>query len=215
MRYIKYLLLIILVGGVLILQGCGEDAGVNEYTPDGIEEVADDIADPATEPVVTDPPTEPPTTTEKPPVITEEIIKWTFTEDDMIFRAANQVTDLRVEDGILKLTSIGGDPFLHTIDADLEINAADVDYIKIRIRNMSDGFDNQLFFITNDDMGWSEDKSFRESYWNSEGEDWEIITYHTLDSDNWEGTIKQIRFDPLTTEGDVEIEYVLFEKIVR
>ena len=221
-RLVMIFLVIVFAGGFIVMQSCGGDNNGKEQRSGTEAENADNV-NVADEPeptgedttAITEPPTEPPTTTEKPPVITEEILKWTVSEDNKIFRSGNMIKDLRVEDGVLKLTSTGGDPFLFTVDANLGIEASDVDYIKIRVKNHASGFRNQLFFITTDDMGWDEAKSIKEEYWNSDGEDWEILTYETFYCDYWEGTIKQIRFDPLEEEGDIEIEWVAFEKIVK
>ena len=212
-KILLILLTVIFICGFLFLQSCGD--GSDAATTQSI--VGDTTEEP-TEPIeetIPPPTTEPPTTTEKPPIKTEEILKWTFSEDDKVFKVGNQTKDFRIEDGILKCTSTGGDPFLFTVNANLGIEAADVDYIKFKIKNLSDDFKNQLFFVTTDDIQWDEPKSIREEYWLSEGEDWEILVYDISDCDLWEGTIKQIRFDYLTVEGDVEIEYVLFEKIIK
>jgi len=214
-KLLVIILIVIFACGFLILQSCSGDssddkASTQEAGGETVEEATTTTE--ATEPLPT---TEPPTTTEKPPIITEEILKWTFSEDDKVFKTGSQTKDFRVEDGILKMTSTGGDPFLFTTNANLGINAADVDYIKFKVKNLSEDFKNQLFFVTTDDINWDEPKSIRSEYWFSEGEDWEILIYYTEDCDLWEGTIKQIRFDYLTVEGDFEIEYVVFEKIVK
>ena len=213
-QFILILLIAVCICSLVVMQSCGseEDTGTTETAGTS----ADDISTTEEEiTTTTETPTEPPTTTEKPPIITEEVLKWTFSEDDNVFKAGNQISDLRVEEGIIKFTSIGGDPFLYSINASLGIEASDVNYIKIKAFNLSEGYGNQLFFITDDDTGWDEAKSIRGEYWYSEGEEWEIFTYDTSDCDYWEGTIKQIRFDPLTVEGDFEMEYVIFEKIVK
>jgi len=207
------LLIMAFTCGLLILQSCG-DSKPETATQDTLD-IAVEESTVTTEATTPAPTTEPPTTTEKPPIITEEILKWTFSEDDKVFKTGNQTKNFRIEDGILKCTSIGGDPFLFTVNTNLGIETADVDYIKFKIKNLSEDFKNQLFFITTDSPNWEEPKSFRNEYWYSEGEDWEILMYDTADCDLWEGTIKQLRFDYLTSEGDIEIEYVVFEKIVQ
>jgi len=206
-------LIITFICGFLFLQSCGGDSDT-ATTQGTVGDTAEEPTEP-TETTIPAPTTEPPTTTEKPPIKTEEILKWTFSEEDKVFKIGNQTKNFRIEDGILKCTSNGPDPFLFTVNVNLGIEAADVDYIRFKMKNLSEDFKNQLFFITTDDTNWNEPKSIREEYWFSEGEDWEILTYDTSDCDLWEGTIKQLRFDYLTAEGDVEIEYVVFEKIVK
>jgi len=215
-KSIAFILIIALVsaGCFLVLQSCGES---DDKAGDVTEEAggATDETPIETEPQTPSPTTPVATTTEKPPIVLEEVLRWTFSENDPVFKSANQVSNLRVEDGILKLTSVGGDPFMHTINANLGLDASEVNFIKIKVLNHSENDRTQLFFITDDDTGWSEAMSMRSSYWYTEGEQWEIIEFDTYDSDSWEGTIKQIRLDPIEAEGDVEIEYVSFEKIVK
>jgi len=212
---LKIILVFALLCGLLIvLACCGEDKGTT--VADEIETGNAGDAQQEETPAPTPAPeieTEPPT--EKPKPEYDEVLKWTFSEADTVFKTGNQMENFRVEGNILKLTSVGGDPFMHTASTDLGINAADVDIIRFKIINMSDGYSTQLFFITNDDTGWDEPKSLKSEYWYSEGEAWEELEFDTSDSDLWEGTIKQIRFDPLTNEGDVEIEYVQFLKLKK
>ncbi|MCL2814914.1 MAG: hypothetical protein FWD23_09975 [Oscillospiraceae bacterium] len=209
------LLLFVLACGVLMLNACGEekkddDSKATAEDAGGATEAAEE-----TTPAPTPAPTEPPTTTEKPPIKTEQVAKWVFSAEDPVFKTGNHMENFRVEDGILKLTSIGGDPFMYSINANLEMNAADVDLIKIKGKNGSEAYACQLFFVTNDDGGWSEAMSIRAEWWNSDGEDWEEIVLDTSDCDLWDGTIKQLRFDPMVAEGDFEMEYMIFEKIVK
>ena len=100
-------------------------------------------------------------------------------------------------------------------NSNIGIDTAEVDYIRFRIKNNSDGYRCQLFFVTNEDTTWSEPQSLRSEYWYSDGEEWEILEFDTWDCSVWEGTIKQLRFDYLEQEGDVEIEYMTFEKVVK
>ena len=215
-RNIKRLSLIFMIFALLIccfvfLQSCGEKED-NATTPEptvGDTTEATEATEPTT-PEPTEPPTPAPT---KPPPVTEEVLKWTFGGDGGVkFSAASQ-SKILIEDGILKVTSSGGDPFINS-PGNIGIDCAEIDYIKIKIRNLADGYRNQLFFITNEETGWSEGKSIKEEYWNSEGEDWEILEFDMSDCDEWEGTLKQLRFDYLEQEGEVEIEYFAFEKIV-
>lgn len=209
------LLLFVLACGVVMLHACGEEKN-DDAANTPTEDAGNDTSAPEdTTPAPTPEPTEPPTTTEKPPLKTEQVAKWVFTAEEPVFKTGNQMENFRVEDGILKLTSVGGDPFMYTVNANLEMNAAEVNLIKIKAKNGSETFGCQLFFITNDDGGWSEAMSIKGDWWNSDGEDWEEITLDTSDCDLWDGTIKQLRFDPMVAEGDFEMEYVIFEKIVK
>ena len=124
---------VVLTCGFFVLQSCGEgsDNAATAAQEDAIDEKPT-TEDPTLAPTTAEP-TEPPTTTEKPPIKTEEIAKWTFSEEDKVFKTGNHMTNFRVEDGILKLTSIGGDPFMYSINANLEMNAEDIDFIKFKI----------------------------------------------------------------------------------
>jgi len=215
MKKTKLILIIILIFtcSFLVLQSCGgadTGAGTNA-TP----ESGGDASEPPTTPGPTAPEVTAEPTTERPPVIREEVLRWTFSEDDRVFRTSNQISNFRVEENILKFSSTGGDPNITTINSDLGIDASEVNYIKFKILNIDGDNRAQLFFITDDDRNWDEAKSLRTDYWFADGETWEYLEFDTFDSELWEGTIRQIRFDPLHQEGDIEIEYVVFEKIVR
>ena len=212
-KIFAFALIAVFACGLLVLQSCGDEADKGESTSAGEDATPDPT--PAPTPAPTPEPTPPPTTTEKPPIITEVVLKWTFTEEDKMFRASSQTSDFRVEDGILKMTSTGGDPNIMSTNANIGIDTAEVDYIRFWIKNNSDGYRCQLFFVTNEDTAWSEAQSMRSEYYYSDGEEWETLEFDTWDCSVWEGTIKQLRFDYLEQEGDVEIEYMTFEKIVK
>ena len=203
------LLTAVLLCGFVVLQSCGEkEDNASTTEAETIGEITT-TAEPTT-PAPTEPPTPAPT---KPPPVTESVLKWTFGGDDGVkFTAASQ-TKILVEDGILKLTSSGGDPFTNS-PGSIGIDCAEVDFIRIKALNLADGYRNQLFFVTNEAPNWSEAQSIKNEYWNSEGDDWEILEFDMSDCDEWEGTLKQIRFDYLEQEGEVHVEYISFDKIV-
>ena len=206
-------LIIVFMCCFFAVQSCGDGGGDKGSTTE--ESISEEKEAETAEQTTPAPTTEPPTTTEKPPIIREEVLKWTFTEEDKVFRSSSQTKDIRVEDGIFKFTTTGSDPNIMTISSNLGIEAADIAYINFKIKVTADGDANQLFFVTTENTGWDEAKSMKSSYWNTDGEDWEILEYDTSDCFDWEGTIKQIRFDPMNGEGTVEIEYVSFERIVK
>ena len=216
MKKLAILFILSVIGLFLFSCGENEEAAVTETT--GIQTEIDETSA-ATEPPTTAEPTEPPTTTE-PPVINYEIVKrFTFDNpDDIGWRATNQIQNFRVEDGVLKLTSTGGDPFF-TATQPLDIAADEIDVIRIRILNLSSNENCQFFFDTDVESGLSEPKSYRSFHWHIESEpdsdNWNEILIFTDECDYWEGTIKTVRFDPIESEGDVYIEYISFEKIVK
>ena len=218
-KFIIFVLLIVIMP--LMLFSCGSEKGSHEEIPetnftDTLISVEAEEIPAATEPVTT---SEPEPTTEKP-VINYEIVKrFIFDDpDDIGWRATNQIKDFRIEDGVLKLTSIGGDPFF-TAEQPLDIAASEIDVIRIRVKNMSYNDRCQFFFDTDIESGLSESKSYKEFYMyiesDPEGDEWNEVLIHTDDCDLWEGTIKTVRFDPLEDEGDVYIEYISFEKRIR
>ena len=208
--------MILTVSVLLMMLSCGENT---EEIQNPATEAEPNITEAEEIPEVTEPPvplTEPEPTTEKP-VINYEIIKrFDFDDpDDIGWRATNQIQNFRVEDGVLKLTSIGGDPFF-TASEPLNIAAEEIDIIRVRVKNMTDNDRCQLFFDTDTENGLSESKSYREYYTYIESEpesdEWNEVLFYTYECDLWEGIIKTVRFDPSENEGDVYIDYISFEK---
>ena len=200
----------------MMMMSCGENT---EETQNPAETAEPNITEAEKIPDETDPPVppaEPEPTTEKP-VINYEIVKrFDFNNpDDIGWRAANQIQNFRVEDGVLKMTSTGGDPSLNAA-APLNIAAEEIDVIRIRAKNMTDNDNCQFFFDTDVENGLSESKSYREYYFyaesDPESDEWNDVLIYTYECVLWEGTIKTIRFDPTETEGEIHIEYISFEK---
>ena len=214
----KIVVLLVLLCAGLFMLGCADNGEPDEQA--GTQPVATEAAtEPEQEPTTAPPPTEPPPTTEPPPPRAYEIVRrFVFDDpDDIGWYAANQIEDFRVEDGVLKLTSVGGDPFI-VGNAPLDIAAAEIDIIRIRVLNMSSNDRCQFFFDTDLTPGLSEDRSFRETHWFIESApdsgQWNEIVIETRWNDYWDGIIRTIRFDPIEDYGDVFIEYISFERIV-
>ena len=210
------LVLSVIASMSLMMFSCGSE--IDDVTAETEEVTTVEPTDPPTTAAPTDPPTtEEPT---EPPVINYEIVKrYVFDNpDDIGWKVTNQIEDFRVEDGLLKLTSTGGDPYFTAI-VPLDIAADEIDVIKIRTKNLSDDYNCQFFFDTDVEGGLSESKSYKDSYWNSgsapDSDEWNDILIYTDDCDLWEGIIKTIRFDPLQSEGEIFIEYISFEKIIK
>lgn len=214
----KILIFVSLALCALIFFSCAGDSASGkqeETTPDaGITEEATTAEGTTAPPVTTAAPPETKPETE-PPKLT--VVKsFTFTDPaDVGWRAANQVKDLRAEDGLLKLTSIGGDPFIESI-LPLDIDATEIDVIRIKVLNMTESYNCQFFFSTDAEAAMSEDKSYKYiydySFSDPDSDEWNIVEIYTDECIKWEGTIKKVRFDPTTVEGDIFIEYINFEK---
>ncbi|MBM7568020.1 hypothetical protein [Paenibacillus sacheonensis] len=119
--------------------------------------------------------------------------------------AINQVTQ-SVSGGINALTSSGGDPYLFSPD-NLNFSASSFPYVRIRLQNTAAGGEGRLYFTTTADTSWSEAKR---------------VTFYTIPSASgyteyvlnmganarWSGTIKQLRFDPISATGTVNVDYI-------
>ena len=125
----------------------------------------------------------------------------------------NQIDDLRIEGGLLKGTSTGGDPFLcYTGSDDLALNTQEINVMQIKLMNYTDSYDMQFFFTT-PNVGWSEGASVK--YYLDYGSDeddnqWNIIEIDPFESGDWVDTMKSFRIDPFCTSGDFEIAYIKF-----
>ncbi|HPT86194.1 MAG TPA: hypothetical protein PK778_09415 [Bacillota bacterium] len=158
----------------------------------------------------------PETEPEKKPLKTVPVIVYNFAEaTELDWDPTNHITDMRLEDGLLKLTSTGGDPYMISKQP-LDIDASEIDLIRIKVLNMTDSFNCQFFFETDAEPFMSEDKSYRciydYAFSEPDSDEWNIVEIYTIDCFKWEGTIKRIRFDPSTSAGDIFIEYISLEK---
>ena len=212
----KFLALILLVGMALtmfsMLAACGEKA---EDKADATEASGEEATTTEAPPPTTPAPTEPPTTTEPPPPKEYDIVvRYTFDNPEEIgWRVTSQIKDFRIEDGVLKMVSTGGDPNF-TLKGSLGLAAEEIDLVRIRALNKSDSGRCQMFFDTDVSGGLAEGKSFRGDYWNY-GEDnteWEDLLLYPDDCSEWEDTIKTIRFDMIEAEGEYWVEFISFEK---
>ncbi len=71
--------------------------------------------------------------------------------------------------------------------------------------------DLQMFFVTDTDGSWSEDKSFRARLKSKDsGGEWEVYTVDLTQNAKFKGVIKQLRFDPFNEYGTMEVDYIRF-----
>jgi hypothetical protein len=118
----------------------------------------------------------------------------------------NQLEDLVVEAGSLRMRSVGDDPYLH-IPLQQPLEAGDSPTIEIRMK-ISAGTFAQVFFQPAGGV-FSEENSLV----------FEITddgAYHTYTLDlssvpGWDGQILQLRLDPTDTAADIEIDYILIQ----
>jgi len=175
---------------------------------------------PPTDPPETDPPPPPP-----PPKEFADVIRWNFAEigdtDDKGEigwgnRNFHMIENFRVEGGILKMTTTGGDPFFG-LNVNLDIAASEIERIVIRVLNKTESGGAEIFFDTDIAPGLAAERAFRSSYWDF-GEDndkWEEIVFFPDDCEFWEGTVNQLRVDIVEGAGEVWVEWIALQKEVK
>jgi hypothetical protein len=138
--------------------------------------------------------------------------EWTFDDPAEIegWGGMNQV-DLRVEDGVLKTTSLGGDPYFYPGGSSGErdwgpLSGADHStiYLRVKVKTTNTW---QIYYITAEEGGWSENQ--RQNFdVEATGDfvDLEVV----MERGGWqERTLTAFRIDPGTSEGiEAEIDYI-------
>ncbi|MFC5401665.1 discoidin domain-containing protein [Cohnella soli] len=133
---------------------------------------------------------------------------WNFnTDGDKEGWAANyQIGAIGVSAGAMNITSTGNDPsILGPVNLNLTTSATHK-FIRIRMKNNSSNNLAQFFFITTTDTVWNDSK-----YVNFTINPNSPFTEYVVPigaNPNWAGTIQQLRFDPLTAPGTVEVDYI-------
>ena len=171
----------------------------------------DTTDDPATEPDNT---TEPEETTAAPEVKLYDVYRWDFNDATDLGWIPTNATDIAAqEDGTMKLTCKGGDPNITTKKINAQIDCDNVEYITIRIKNMTDSYSAQLFINTTDSPGPAETYSYKfEWEFADEDAEWEEIEIDTLDINGWTGTLKSLRLDYSDgSEGEAYIDYIALQ----
>jgi len=110
-----------------------------------------------------------------------------------------------VSNGILTLTSTGGDPYMISAEG-LGLDSSNR-YFKIRLKNNTSATQAQVFFKTNTDTVFSQAKS----KWFTIAPNMADYAEYVVDMGTvggWNGTIKQIRLDPFETSGTMNIDYI-------
>ncbi|SFT04445.1 hypothetical protein SAMN05428962_3939 [Paenibacillus sp. BC26] len=116
----------------------------------------------------------------------------------------NQISS-SVSGGIWTITSSGGDPY--SVGPNNLGIASSYRYLKIRLKNNTSDTGAKLFFITNADSTWNEAKSKTFTTAANMGS----YTEYTIDMGTvagWSGTIKSLRFDPFSTAGTMNVDYI-------
>lgn len=149
----------------------------------------------------------PPRVIPAPPAVPETVIKgWYFEDEDdyEMWAPIQQVSGLRVEGGALRGTSLGVNPVLVNREVlSLDINSAP--YLRVKIQNSSPAAKVKVYFITEGDPVWDEEKHV--SFFTGTNVD-EYADYDVLMQANprWRGELRQLRIDPVNTNADFAID---------
>jgi len=117
--------------------------------------------------------------------------------------AWNQLTDLQVTGSYLVTMSTGTDP--HIASPTISVDAEEYPIIQIHMK-VSSGIDAQLFFVTEASSNYEEEKSLRFKV-RGDGR-FHIYSLDMSSVPGWEGTVSQIRFDPIENKAKVVIDYI-------
>lgn len=136
--------------------------------------------------------------------VNTEGYKWEFESNDTEgWVVQSQLDPLRVSNGSLITKSTGNDPYM--VSPMIAANADTLYRIEIRMK-ASTGSSADFYFITSIDRTYGEDKKITFPILG----DGQFHTY-TLDlrsESEWENIIFQLRFDPLLSPGNIEIDYI-------
>ena len=156
---------------------------------------------------------------EKAQVMSEREGRWEFDyAGDPEGWNAGSYMSLVVSGDTMTCTSLtdSKDPIIMSKGA-LNLDTTKYARLEIKVRYKYDyekPLDMQMFFVTDKSGNWSEDKSyrFRLESTDSNGE-WETYSVDLSTKEGWNGTVKQLRFDPFNAVGTMEIDYIRFLEV--
>lgn len=126
------------------------------------------------------------------PSVDGEVLKeWTFDRELEGWHSA-ELSSVN-PDGCMQGTIVGEDPYIFSPN-NLGVSAEDCDKITISMKNQTAGKRAKLYFITNTDFEWNEEKSIE---FPIQANTTDFIDYivKTEEIKNWAGVIKRIRLD--------------------
>ncbi len=133
---------------------------------------------------------------------------WTFDTDGdaegWTDDSNQQIPTIQVQGGALSGTSIGTDPGILSPDH-LGIDARRAPWIKVRMK--SDTPAEFLYFITEADTQWNQDKG-TQVYIDTVNGEWGVGYIAVWGNPKWVGTIRQIRLDVMSTPGDFSVDEI-------
>ncbi|MDF2937722.1 MAG: hypothetical protein K0Q90_3095 [Paenibacillaceae bacterium] len=134
-----------------------------------------------------------------------EARRWEFQQPgDMEGWALSGPLQGTVQSGALKLASTGGDPKLFS-PPELGLDTSVSSYVTIRMKSDVTSFAD-VFFITNEDQAWDAAKNVH--FQAQGGGEWTEYRINMKNSLKWLGTVKQLRVDPVSGPGNVEVDYI-------
>jgi len=146
---------------------------------------------------------------EKPDIPTEVKAGWYFDANKEGWGAGGDIGNLTAYNGAIEGEITGKDPQMKSSD-NLGVDISDVTYIKIKMKNASPNGDAELFFTTDKDAAWGENKTvkFKMNINDTEFTDYYLETWNCS---TWKGTLKQLRIDPavaIKQEGKFYIDSI-------
>lgn len=141
----------------------------------------------------------PMTEAEELPVNPNVVKGWYFDDGTEGFVKKSQILILSAQNGALSGYSTGTDPQFLSPD-DLNIDISNVTHIRVRMRNNTDDIRSVIYFVTEQDSVYSETKKFS---WVTRdcGEEFAEYIIPVYKNQYWNGTLKQLRFDPSMGRG--------------
>ncbi|MBO5060438.1 MAG: hypothetical protein J6C82_05960 [Clostridia bacterium] len=144
---------------------------------------------------------------------TEPVIRipfeWEFSvdKDTEGWTTNGGVAKSKVKDGVWQMRSSSNDPIVWM--QNIEMPAKQYKTMIISIKNETTANIAQLFFTTKSSTGYDTQKCYNI---NMETQSEEFVEYELDLTTNslWDGTITNLRFDPVSTKGSYEIDYIRF-----
>ena len=138
--------------------------------------------------------------------------QWEFeVKDDLegwVCNTQYHYSRIKVRDGVLTLKSKSNDPIMtHTVD----IDAKEYKTIKICAKNLSESTKMQVFFASSVTGGIDGTKVVTSSV-SAKDEDFTEYTFDMSSNENWQGTITNLRIDPIDSTGTILIDYIRVEE---
>jgi len=148
----------------------------------------------------------------EPKLVYTPVYEEDFAGETSNWQVGGQLENFAIADGALNMTSVGGDPIIMPVE-NFNLNADDVDVIRIRYKNSTGNANVQVFFTSDSNPNLSEAGSFKATAANVDGTEWNEIVIDTSVNELWAGTIGVVRLDLASAEGALALDYISFETV--